>query len=87
MSFLISGAVGGIVYYVSCLIFPPRILPVGAGDDRQLEFEELAKSEGFLAGESMETITGVRVIEAEVNSDSASHEDVETAKKDAERLN
>jgi NCS1 family nucleobase:cation symporter-1 len=57
LGFLLSFCMGGLVYYILCLIWPVQILPKGA--ERQLAFEELAGNEGFFDHESISTITGV----------------------------
>jgi NCS1 family nucleobase:cation symporter-1 len=48
---------GGLVYYVLCLIWPVRVLPLG--NESLLGFEELAANEGFFEHEDVGTITGV----------------------------
>lgn len=57
LGFILSFTMGGLVYYVLCLIWPVQILPHGA--DRALAFEELAANEGFFDHENVGTITGV----------------------------
>lgn len=56
LGFLLSFCMGGLVYYVSCLIWPVQVLPLGL--ERTLSFEELAADEGFFEHESVSTITG-----------------------------
>lgn len=63
LSFIISGGIGGLVYTATCLIWPPAILPRGVDRGSKLEFEELAKDEGFLEGESIATINGIGYID------------------------
>lgn len=57
LGFLLSFCMGGLVYYVLCLIWPVQVLPQGL--ERTLSFEELAANEGFFDHESVSTITGV----------------------------
>ncbi|THY18057.1 hypothetical protein D6D01_07354 [Aureobasidium pullulans] len=57
LGFILSFTMGGLVYYVLCLIWPVQILPHGA--ERALAFEELAANEGFFDHENVGTITGV----------------------------
>jgi NCS1 family nucleobase:cation symporter-1 len=57
LGFLLSLCMGGLVYYVLCLIWPVPILPVGA--EQCLAFEDMAANEGFFDTESIGTITGV----------------------------
>jgi NCS1 family nucleobase:cation symporter-1 len=62
LGFLLSFCMGGLVYYVLCLIWPVQVLPQGL--EQQLSFEELAANEGFFDHESVSTITDV--LEGEV---------------------
>jgi len=64
LGFLLSFCMGGLVYYVLCLIWPVKILPQGL--ERSLAFEELAANEGFFEHENVGTITGVLEGEAVV---------------------
>ncbi|KAF2034939.1 hypothetical protein EK21DRAFT_97142 [Setomelanomma holmii] len=57
LGFLLSFCMGGLVYYVLCLIWPVRILPLEA--EKELAFEKLAANEGFFEHENISTITGV----------------------------
>ncbi|KAJ4288686.1 hypothetical protein N0V90_011923 [Kalmusia sp. IMI 367209] len=57
LGFLLSFCMGALVYYTLCRIWPVQILPQGS--ERELQFEELAASEGFFDNESVGTITGV----------------------------
>ncbi|KAK7185405.1 hypothetical protein DPSP01_001974 [Paraphaeosphaeria sporulosa] len=57
LGFVLSFLMGGLVYFVLCLIWPPPILP--GGEERELRFEEMAANEGFFDHESVATITGV----------------------------
>lgn len=57
LGFLLSFCMGGLVYYVLCLIWPVRVSPLG--NERLLGFEELAANEGFFDHEDVSTITGV----------------------------
>lgn len=57
LGFLLSLCMGGLVYYVLCLIWPVQTLPTGA--EQPLAFERMATNEGFLDHESISTITGV----------------------------
>lgn len=57
LGFLLSFCMGGLVYYILCLIWPVQILPRGL--ERPLAFEEMAANEGFFDDESVSTITGV----------------------------
>lgn len=57
LGLLLSFCMGGLVYYVLCLIWPIQVLPQGT--ERPLEFEELAANEGCFDHESIGTITGV----------------------------
>ncbi|KAJ8110771.1 hypothetical protein OPT61_g6467 [Boeremia exigua] len=57
LGFLLSFGMGGLVYYILCLIWPVPILPVGA--EQQLGFEQMAANEGFFENEGLDTITGV----------------------------
>jgi NCS1 family nucleobase:cation symporter-1 len=57
LGFILSFLMGGLVYYILCLIWPVQILSRGA--ERPLIFEELAANEGFFDHESISTITGV----------------------------
>jgi NCS1 family nucleobase:cation symporter-1 len=57
LGFLLSFCMGGLVYYVLCLVWPVQVLPDGL--ERPLSFEELAANEGFFDHESVSTITGV----------------------------
>lgn len=57
LGFLLSTGMGGLVYYVLCLIWPVQILPRGA--EQPLGFEQMAANEGFFEHEGIGTITGV----------------------------
>ncbi|KAI5247928.1 hypothetical protein E4T42_05880 [Aureobasidium subglaciale] len=70
LGFILSFTMGGLVYYVLCLIWPIQVLP--AGSERTLMFEELAANEGFFDHENVGTITGVLVGE-EVDHVSTQH--------------
>ncbi|KAH8886165.1 hypothetical protein GQ53DRAFT_845013 [Thozetella sp. PMI_491] len=58
MGFVLSFLMAAMVYYVSCLLYPPPVYPT----DRQhapTTFEYMADSEGFFAGETVEGIRGL----------------------------
>jgi len=57
LGFLLSFLIGGVVYYILCLIWPVQVLP--RGTERPMAFEHLAANEGFFDHESIATITGV----------------------------
>ena len=57
LGFLLSTCMGGLVYYILCLIWPVQILPRGA--EQPLAFEQMAANEGFFEHEGIGTITGV----------------------------
>ncbi|KAJ0335470.1 hypothetical protein COL922a_009206 [Colletotrichum nupharicola] len=59
LGFLLSLTMGAMVYYVACLIWPPPIYPEGSESEATMGLEDMASSEGFFAGESVETIRGV----------------------------
>ncbi|KAF4871735.1 Allantoin permease [Colletotrichum siamense] len=59
LGFLLSLTMGALVYYVACLIWPPPIYPEGSESEATMGFEDMASSEGFFAGESVDTIRGV----------------------------
>jgi NCS1 family nucleobase:cation symporter-1 len=56
LGFLLSLLMGAAVYYVACLIWPLPVYPDTTRDGSMM-FEAMADSEGFLAGESPDTIT------------------------------
>ncbi|KAJ4321454.1 hypothetical protein N0V94_002887 [Neodidymelliopsis sp. IMI 364377] len=57
LGFLLSLCMGGLVYYVLCLVWPVPILPVGG--EPCLAFEGMAVNEGFFDTENIGTITGI----------------------------
>lgn len=57
LGFILSTIMGMLVYYCICLVWPVQILPDGHAGE-VLAFEELAKTEGFFEGETLEDITG-----------------------------
>jgi NCS1 family nucleobase:cation symporter-1 len=57
LGFLLSFCMGGLVYYVLCLIWPVQVLPKGL--EQEMGFEQMAANEGFFDHESIGTITGV----------------------------
>jgi NCS1 family nucleobase:cation symporter-1 len=57
LGFILSFSMGGLVYYILCLIWPVQLLPQEWG--RPLVFEELAANEGFFDHENVGTMTGV----------------------------
>ncbi|KAL5439625.1 hypothetical protein PMIN06_009918 [Paraphaeosphaeria minitans] len=57
LGFVLSLLMGGLVYFVLCAIWPPRILP--EGEERELRFEDMAANEGFFDHESVATMAGV----------------------------
>ncbi|KAA8617879.1 FUI1 Cytosine uracil thiamine allantoin permease [Pyrenophora tritici-repentis] len=57
LGFLLSFCMGGVVYYVLCLVWPVQLLP--SGTERYLSFEDMAAHEGFFDHENVGTITGV----------------------------
>jgi NCS1 family nucleobase:cation symporter-1 len=59
LGFLLSFLMGGLVYYVLSLIWPPKILPGDMDKSGKPGFEMLAANEGFFEHESVATITGV----------------------------
>lgn len=59
LGFLLSFLMGGLVYYVLSLIWPPKILPGDLDKSGKPAFEQLAGNEGFFEHESVATITGV----------------------------
>ncbi|RDW56762.1 hypothetical protein BP6252_13985 [Coleophoma cylindrospora] len=59
LGFILSGSMSGALYYIFCLIWPVAILPASSTMQEPLEFEQLAISDGYLEGESVQTITGV----------------------------
>jgi NCS1 family nucleobase:cation symporter-1 len=58
LGFLLSLLMGAAVYYVLCLIWPIPVYPADASGTSS-EFEFMAQSEGFFAGESPDTIRGI----------------------------
>ncbi|KAL3431355.1 permease for cytosine/purines, uracil, thiamine, allantoin-domain-containing protein [Aspergillus tetrazonus] len=64
LGFLLSFGMGCLLYYVLTLFWPVRILERGFSDEdggKGMGFEEMAKCEGFLEGESVEAIrAGIR---------------------------
>jgi NCS1 family nucleobase:cation symporter-1 len=58
LGFLLSLLIGAVVYYAACLIWPLPVYPAMVGD-WSMEFEAMAESEGFLEGESPDTIRGI----------------------------
>jgi NCS1 family nucleobase:cation symporter-1 len=59
LGFILSFLMGGLVYYVLSLIWPPSILPGNLDRNGKPAFEALAANEGFFEHESVATITGV----------------------------
>jgi NCS1 family nucleobase:cation symporter-1 len=57
LGFLLSLAMGSLVYYVACLIWPVQLYATSA--EGPTSFEAMAASEGFFEGESPDTIRGV----------------------------
>ncbi|KAH8174152.1 hypothetical protein LIA77_05571 [Sarocladium implicatum] len=58
LGFLLSLLMGAGVYYAACLIWPPPVFPAHLGN-QSMAFENMADSEGFLYGESPDTIRGI----------------------------
>lgn len=86
ISFFVSGAVGGAVYYASCLVWPPELVPTDSGLDHKLRHEELAETEGYLPGEDISTITGIGVIHGVNTSENTSGENVSDRSKGIKAL-
>lgn len=61
MGFILSSLMGGLVYYILCLIWPCQILPGDMDKEGKPTFEMLAANEGFFANEDVTTITGIRI--------------------------
>lgn len=59
LGFLLSFLMGGLIYYVLSVIWPPKILPGDMDRDGKPAFEMLAANEGFFDHETVSTITGV----------------------------
>lgn len=59
LGFLLSLSMGALVYYMACLIWPPPVYPSGFESETTSGFEDMAASEGFFPGESVDTIRGV----------------------------
>ena len=57
LGFLLSLAMGSLVYYVACKIWPPPVY--ASGVEGPTGFENMADSEGFFEGESPDSIRGV----------------------------
>ncbi|KAK2015879.1 putative allantoin permease [Colletotrichum eremochloae] len=72
LGFLLSLFMGSLVYYMVSLLWPVQIYPTGMDTEITMGFESMAASEGFLPGESIETIRGAfSVIHATVVDESA----------------
>ncbi len=56
LGFLLSLLMGAAVYYAACLIWPLSVYP-DMVKDGSMVFEAMAESEGFMVGESPDTIT------------------------------
>ena len=61
MGFILSSLMGGLVYYILCLIWPCQILPGDMDKEGKPTFEMLAANEGFFAYEDVTTITSIRI--------------------------
>ncbi|TDZ20026.1 putative permease [Colletotrichum orbiculare MAFF 240422] len=59
LGFLLSLAMGSLVYYVLCLIWPVPVYPREHELEATSGFEDMAATEGFFPGESVDTIRGV----------------------------
>lgn len=57
LGFLLSAFMGGLIYWVLSVIWPPMLLP--AGHEQHLAWEAMVPSEGYLEGESVANITGL----------------------------
>ncbi|KAF9892145.1 hypothetical protein FE257_002551 [Aspergillus nanangensis] len=57
IGFFLSFLMGATVYYVGSLVFPSPIYPEGR-EDMETRWEYMAESEGFFAGEDVDTIRG-----------------------------
>lgn len=57
LGFILSSLMGGVVYYILCLIWPVQVLPVNHAGE-VLAFEELSRSDGYFEGETLSDITG-----------------------------
>lgn len=55
LGFLLSFAMGSVLYYAFSLVWPMPVYPEWA-PDKSMEFERMSASEGFFAGESVDTI-------------------------------
>ncbi|KAL3479674.1 permease for cytosine/purines, uracil, thiamine, allantoin-domain-containing protein [Aspergillus californicus] len=69
LGFLLSFAMGGVLFYVFNLVWPVDVYPVGREGEMEHRFEGMARTEGFFEGESVE---GIRV-KAEANSPEQLH--------------
>lgn len=60
LGFLLSLLMGGLVYWIACLIFPIPVYSAAAEAEfsPSKRFESMAKSEGFFEGEGVDTIRG-----------------------------
>ncbi|TEA12185.1 Allantoin permease [Colletotrichum sidae] len=59
LGFLLSLVMGSLVYYVLCLIWPVPVYPREHELEATSGFEDMAATEGFFPGESVDTIRGV----------------------------
>ncbi|KAK1445694.1 hypothetical protein CMEL01_09937 [Colletotrichum melonis] len=59
LGFLLSLAMGSLVYFVACAIWPIPVYPQELESEISTGFESMAPSEGFFPGESVDTIRGV----------------------------
>lgn len=59
LGFILSFLMGSLVYYISSLIWPMRIYPEETLAECPSGFEAMTPSDGFLPGESVESIRGV----------------------------
>lgn len=59
LGFILSFLMGSLVYYLCSLIWPMQVYPEDNAAEFPVGFEAMAPSEGFLPGESVESITGV----------------------------
>lgn len=57
LGFLLSSILGGLLYWILCLIWPVKVVPDGRECD-VLGFESLAKTDGFFDDESLADIIG-----------------------------
>ena len=72
MGFILSSLMGGLVYWVLCMIWPCKVLPGDMDKGGKPAFEMMAANEGFFDYEDVTTITGTR-IEGEAAEDGSDH--------------